>query len=64
MRPETEGAFQRFARVVRQIFGMPDYDRYVEHRHVCHPGEPLLSRREYFTQQIERRYENGPSRCC
>ncbi len=56
--------FRKFARAVRQIFGMPDYDRYVEHRRVCHPGEPVLSRREYFAQQVERRYAGGPNRCC
>ncbi|MBI4421104.1 MAG: YbdD/YjiX family protein [Gemmatimonadetes bacterium] len=57
-------AVRRLARVVRQVFGMPDYDRYVEHRRARHPGEPVLSCADYFVQQIERRYSGGPNRCC
>ena len=48
----------------RQIFGIPDYERYLELQAQHHPGEPVLSRREFFAQAIDRKYcKNGP-RCC
>ena len=32
---------QAVGRVVRQIAGMPDYERYVEHMQTHHPGERI-----------------------
>jgi uncharacterized short protein YbdD (DUF466 family) len=56
------------ARVVRtgwlQIFGIPDYERYLDHREVHHPGAPVLSRREFFAQAIDRKYSRSGPRCC
>ena len=50
--------------VCRQVFGIPDYERYLAHAAMRHPGQPVLSRREYCAQAIERKYgKNGP-RCC
>ena len=48
----------------RQVFGIPDYDRYLAHQAEHHPGEPLLSRREFYAQSIERKYGKGGPRCC
>jgi uncharacterized short protein YbdD (DUF466 family) len=48
----------------RQIFGMPDYERYLAHAALTHPGRPVLSRRDYCAQMIERKYGKGPGRCC
>ena len=48
----------------RQIFGIPDYDRYLAHAAVTHPGQPLMSKRLFFEQAIDRRYGSGSSRCC
>jgi len=50
--------------VLRQIFGMPDYDGYLEHRRQAHPGEPVMSRAEYFADHLEWRYRGGAPRCC
>ena len=51
-------------RVCRQVFGIPDYERYVAHTAARHPGAPVLSRREFCAKAIERKYgKNGP-RCC
>ena len=33
---------RRVARVVRTIIGAPDYERYVENVHTCHPGQPVI----------------------
>ena len=48
----------------RQIFGIPDYDRYLEHAAVTHPGQPLMSKREFFEQAIDRRYGGSRAGCC
>ena len=48
----------------RQIFGIPDYERYLAHMAAHHAGEPVLSWREFFARSIDRKYgKNGP-RCC
>jgi uncharacterized short protein YbdD (DUF466 family) len=43
---------------------MPDYRRYLDHRARCHPGEPVVSEKEYVKGELERRYAAGGSRCC
>jgi len=48
----------------RQVFGMPDYERYLEHAATLHPGAPVLSRDDYCARVIERRYGQGVGRCC
>lgn len=48
----------------RQVFGMPDYDRYLAHATARHPGAPVLTRGDYFAQAIERKYGKGGARCC
>lgn len=62
--PRWRRALNRASRVVRQIFGMPDYERYLAHRHQCHPGEPVLGPKAFYAQQIEQRYAGGTGRCC
>ena len=68
LRSALQARLRDRARVVRQaylqLFGIPDYERYVAHMGSHHPGEPVLSRRDFFTKAIERKYgRNGP-RCC
>lgn len=48
----------------RQVFGMPDYDRYLAHAAARHPGAPVLTRGDFFAQAIERKYGKGGARCC
>lgn len=50
--------------VCRQLFGIPDYERYLAHAAAHHPGEPVLSRREFYAQAIERKYGKSGPRCC
>jgi len=50
--------------VLRQLVGVPDFDRYLEHRRLCHPGEPTLSEREFHARAVERRYGAGRPGCC
>ena len=48
----------------RQVFGMPDYERYLVHAAERHPGAPILTRADFFVQAIERKYGTGGARCC
>jgi uncharacterized short protein YbdD (DUF466 family) len=48
----------------RQVFGMPDYERYLAHAAERHPGAPLLTRGGFCAQAIDRRYGAGGARCC
>jgi uncharacterized short protein YbdD (DUF466 family) len=48
----------------RQIFGIPDYERYLAHMAAHHAGDPVLSRREFFARSIDRKYSKSGPRCC
>jgi len=50
-------------RALRALSGDDAYERYCAHHAASHPGEPLLSRRE-FCADAERRKWSGVSRCC
>jgi uncharacterized short protein YbdD (DUF466 family) len=58
------GPGRRLLSGLRQIFGMPDYDRYLAHRAAHHPGEPVLTRECFFAQAIDRKYGKSGPRCC
>jgi uncharacterized short protein YbdD (DUF466 family) len=55
-----------FAQTARLMVGVPDYDTYAEHRRIFHPGEPVMTRNEFFRERQENRYNgNGRAfRCC
>jgi uncharacterized short protein YbdD (DUF466 family) len=57
-------AMERVLRVVRTVIGAPDYERYVQHMSVHHPGCELASRDEFMRQRLESRYSRPGSRCC
>jgi uncharacterized short protein YbdD (DUF466 family) len=40
------------------------YQRYVEHRTRAHPGEPLLTEREYWRLRHQAADTNPGARCC
>ena len=50
--------------ICRQLFGIPDYERYLAHAAARHPGAPVLSRRDFCAQAIERKYGKSGPRCC
>jgi uncharacterized short protein YbdD (DUF466 family) len=60
--------FLRQARsVIKTIFGMPDYDRYLKHWYANHaaPGQFPMSEKEYYMYALRERYERGGiTRCC
>jgi uncharacterized short protein YbdD (DUF466 family) len=47
-----------------QMFGIPDYERYLAHMADHHPELTPLSRREFAAQAIDRRYNGGGGRRC
>jgi len=55
---------QKIRQACRQLFGIPDYDRYLAHVRANHPDEPILSEREFHALAIDRRYGGMSPRCC
>ena len=52
------------ARYLREVSGETAYDRYVDHRRREHPGDPVMSRREYERWRMDQRDANPSARCC
>lgn len=50
---------------VKTIFGLPNYEKYVDHHKRKHPNEPIMSEKEYYVYALKERYESGKvNRCC
>lgn len=47
-----------------QVFGIPDYRRYLAHMAAHHLDKVPLSREEFCRQAIDRRYGRSGPRCC
>ncbi|HTS90344.1 MAG TPA: YbdD/YjiX family protein [Gemmatimonadales bacterium] len=62
--PTWRRSLGRCLTAFRQVVGMPDYDRYVRHLRLAHPGRPIPSEREFFELYLKARYGEGPTRCC
>ena len=58
------GRARGIGQICRQLFGIPDYERYLAHAAEHHPGAPVLSRRDFCAQAIERKYGKSGPRCC
>jgi uncharacterized short protein YbdD (DUF466 family) len=63
-RARLAAAVQAARQAYLRMFGIPDYERYLEHMTSAHPGEPLLSRREFCARAIDRKYSRNGPRCC
>jgi uncharacterized short protein YbdD (DUF466 family) len=61
---EMRTGLRRCAAVLRAIVGVPDYERYVTHMRTRHPGEVLLSPREFFAMRQRERFERPGGKCC
>ncbi len=70
--PATDGPLRTklrvFGRGVRaayhQVFGIPDYEAYLDHIKREHPGCAPMSRREFFAASLDRKYTRKGPRCC
>jgi uncharacterized short protein YbdD (DUF466 family) len=51
-------------RVLHQVIGAPDYERYVAHVRECHPDRAPMTREEFARERLEARYSRPGSRCC
>lgn len=50
---------------VKTIFGMPDYDKYLERHMSVHPDQLPMSQAEYYMYALKERYDSGQvTRCC
>lgn len=51
---------------LRQMVGIPDYDRYVRHVQSTHPGRACMTYEEFFRERQSSRYDGKTpgSRCC
>ena len=58
------GPLAAVARVIRQIIGVPDYERYVAHFNEAHPGCEPLTRDAFMRERLEARYNRPGSKCC
>lgn len=54
----------RLRAALKQIVGMPDYARYLDHARSQHPRCPLLSEREFYDQYLATRFSGRTTRCC
>jgi uncharacterized short protein YbdD (DUF466 family) len=43
----------------RLMVGVPDYESYVAHRRTNHPGQPIMSYKEFFRERQQARYAVG-----
>jgi uncharacterized short protein YbdD (DUF466 family) len=51
----------------RLMVGVPDYNTYVLHRQTNHPGQPIMTHKEFFRERQEARYAVSKGRfrgCC
>ena len=51
---------------LRLMVGLPEYDIYVAHMELTHPGEPIMSYDEFFRERQAARYGGAGKRdgCC
>lgn len=56
--------WKRLLETLRLMVGVPDYRRYLNHRHQHHPDQPVLSEAEFFAERQRARYGSSSSRCC
>ena len=59
------GLLSKMRQTALMMVGMPDYDGYVSHMRTHHPGNPVMSRTQFFRERQEARYggKNG-GKCC
>ena len=50
--------------LVREMAGERDYENYLAHRAVHHPGEPVRDEREFWRERTDRQDRNPTARCC
>ena len=49
---------------LREVTGESAYERYMEHMRREHPGQPVMSRRDFERRRQDEREENPRAHCC
>ena len=62
--PRLADTLARLASILRRVIGAPDYERYVAHARVAHPGVAVMSYEEFVRDSMRRKYGKSASRCC
>jgi uncharacterized short protein YbdD (DUF466 family) len=55
---------RHIATALRQVVGAPDYQRYVAHVRVRHPGAVVPNEDEFYRSRLEDRYSKPGAKCC
>jgi uncharacterized short protein YbdD (DUF466 family) len=57
---------KRAVQTARLMVGIPDYENYVAHRKAHHPGEPIMTYKEFYRERQNARYacEKGRFKGC
>lgn len=55
---------RRAGAVTRRVVGVPDYDTYLAHVQLRHPGTAPLSREEFERMRLDDKYSRPGQRCC
>jgi uncharacterized short protein YbdD (DUF466 family) len=58
------GALKTVWWYLREVSGETAYDRYVAHARDEHPGEPVMSRRDFERRRQDARETQTQARCC
>ena len=56
--------FSKLSWYAATLMGDNHYQRYVEHRRRTHPGEPMMSERDYWRMRHDATESNPNPRCC
>ncbi|KZZ84049.1 MULTISPECIES: YbdD/YjiX family protein [Bacillaceae] len=67
MLKKMAGIFSHRKQFLNLLVGVPCYETYVAHMSSKHPGEPVKTRKEFFCEAQEERYNakgGKVSRCC
>lgn len=54
--PDLGLLVRRLAQTARLMVGVPDYETYVQHHKLFHPGEPIMSYEQFFRERQNNRY--------
>jgi uncharacterized short protein YbdD (DUF466 family) len=52
------------AAALRQMIGAPDYERYVAHVRLRHPGSEPVGMDEFYRARLDDRYSRPGAKCC
>lgn len=66
--PTALDELRRAGRAVRwyvaSVMGDNYYERYLAHRERTHPGEPVMTKAEYWRARTDAQENNPSTRCC